>query len=103
VRFTEMILERFEIAQYFSCIVGGDTVAERKPDPAPVVEAIRQLGGSAEHAVMIGDSENDVNAGRRAGTRTCAVGYGFRTSDQLRKTAPDVLIERFGELLNYFR
>ena len=103
VRFTEMILERFEIAQYFSCIVGGDTVAERKPDPAPVTEAIRQLGGSPEHAVMIGDSENDVNAGRRAGTRTCAVAYGFRTSDQLRKTAPDVLIERFEELLNYFR
>lgn len=103
VRFTEMILKQFDIAQYFACIVGGDTVAERKPDPAPVIEAIRQLGGPAEQAVMIGDSENDVNAGRRAGARTCAVSYGFRTAEQLRKTAPDVLIDRFEQLKNYFR
>jgi phosphoglycolate phosphatase len=103
VRFTEMILKQFEISQYFSSIVGGDTVAERKPDPAPVTEAIRQLGGSPEQAVMIGDSENDVNAGRRAGARTCAVSYGFRTAEQLRKTAPDVLIGRFAQLEEYFR
>jgi phosphoglycolate phosphatase len=103
VRFTEMILEQFSIARHFACIVGGDTVAERKPDPAPVTEAIRQLGGSPERAVMIGDSENDVNAGRRAGTRTCGVSYGFRTADQLRKTSPDVLIERFEQLEEHFR
>ena len=103
VRFTEMILERFSIARYFRSIVGGDTVAERKPDPAPVAEAIRQLGSSPEHAVMIGDSENDVNAGRRAGTHTCAVSYGFRTADQLRKVSPEVLIERFEQLEEYYR
>jgi phosphoglycolate phosphatase len=103
VRFTEMILKHFEIARYFTSIVGGDTVAERKPDPKPVIEAIRQLGGSPGQAVMIGDSENDVNAGRRAGAHTCAVGYGFRTADQLRKASPDVLIERFEQLGEYFR
>jgi phosphoglycolate phosphatase len=102
VRFTELILDRFEIAQYFHVIVGGDTVAERKPHPGPVMEALRQLGGAADRAVMIGDSENDVNAGRRSGTLTCAAAYGFRTAEQLRKTSPDVLIDRFNQLKEFF-
>lgn len=102
VRFTELILERFGIAGDFDCIIGGDTLPERKPDPKPVMEAVRRLGGPAEAAVMIGDSENDVNAGRRAGVGTCAVTYGFRTAEQLRETAPDVMIERFEQLKEFY-
>ena len=102
VRFARLILDRFGIEQYFDGIVGGDTVTERKPDPTPVLEATRLLGGRAREAVMIGDSENDINAGRRAGTITCGVSYGFRTNEQLRKVAPDVLIERFEQLKDFF-
>lgn len=102
VRFTKLLLEKFDIEQYFDCIVGGDTVTERKPDPKPVIEALRLLDGRTRQAVMIGDSENDVNAGKRAGVLTCGVTYGFRTADQLRKTAPDVLIDSFDELRKAF-
>lgn len=102
VRFTKLILEHFNIAEYFDSIVGGDTTPARKPDPGPVLEAIRQLGGSAPQTVMVGDSENDVNAGKRAGTYTCAVSYGFRTADELRETEPDALIERFDQLKSVF-
>ena len=102
VRFTEMILERFGIAKDFDCIIGGDTVAERKPDPRPVVEALNRLGGKAEETVMIGDTENDVIAGRRAGTLICAASYGFRSDEELRKTSPDVMIERFDQLKDFF-
>ncbi len=102
VRFTKLILEHFNIAEYFNSIVGGDTTPARKPDPGPVLEAMRQLGGSARQTVMVGDSENDVNAGKRAGTYTCAVSYGFRTADELRETEPDALIERFDQLKSAF-
>ena len=102
VRFARLILERFGISDDFNVIVGGDTVAERKPHPAPVLEAINQLGGSVAQALMIGDSENDINAGRRAGCRTCAVTYGFRSADQLRKVSPDLMIDRFEELKDFF-
>jgi phosphoglycolate phosphatase len=102
VRFTKLILDRFEISEYFDCIIGGDTVAERKPHPKPVIEALERLSGSPPNAVMIGDSENDINAGRRAGTRTCGVAYGFRTADELRKTSPDVIIDRFEQLKDYY-
>ena len=102
VRFTRMILDHFDIAHDFDAIVGGDTTPARKPDPTPVVEAIRLLGGSVAEAVMIGDSENDINAGRGAGTRTCAVTFGFRTAEELGMTNPDVMIDRFDQLKEFF-
>jgi phosphoglycolate phosphatase len=102
-RFTELILKRFGIAEHFDCIIGGDTTPARKPDPGPVIEALKRLGGAAPRAVMIGDSENDVQAGRRAATLTCAATYGFRTSDHLRRTLPDVLIDSFDQLTEHFR
>jgi len=102
VRFTKIILDHFDVARYFDAIVGGDTTPARKPDPRPVLEAIRLLGGSAADAVMIGDSENDINAGRGAGTRTCGVTFGFRTAEQLRLSEPDLLIDRFDQLTEIF-
>jgi phosphoglycolate phosphatase len=98
VRFTKIILDHFDIAKYFDAIVGGDTTPARKPDPGPVLEAMKQLGASACETIMIGDSENDVIAGKRAGTHTCAVSDGFRSAEELRVTEPDVLIERFDQL-----
>jgi phosphoglycolate phosphatase len=103
VRFTRIILDHFDIARYFDAIVGGDTTPARKPDPRPVLEAIRMLGTSATDAVMIGDSENDINAGRRAGTRTCGVTFGFRTAEQLRLSEPDVMVDRFDQLNEVYR
>lgn len=103
VRFTKIILDHFDITRYFNAIVGGDTTPARKPDPRPVLEATRLLGGSADGAVMIGDSENDINAGRRAGARTCGVTFGFRTAEQLRLSEPDVMIERFDQLREVYR
>ena len=102
VRFAKIILDHFGIADCFDIIVGGDTLPQRKPDPAPVLEGIRLLAGTAEHAVMIGDSENDIIAGKRAGTLTCGVTFGFRTAEQMRQTNPDVLVNSFDELKQFF-
>src|SRR5262249_1757444 len=88
VHFTQLMLAHFGIAKSFDAIVGGDTTPARKPDPAPVLEALRLLGGEPGDAVMIGDSEVDMIAGRNAGTRTCAVTFGYRNAEQLRVTEP---------------
>jgi phosphoglycolate phosphatase len=97
-RFTHLILEHFGIAEDFDCIIGGDTVAARKPNPLPVITAIHKLGGTADQAVMVGDSENDILAGRDAGAATCGVSFGFRTAEELQEYAPDVLIDSFDKL-----
>lgn len=102
LRFTRAILDRFEILDCFDCIIGGDSLRERKPDPAPVAAALERLDASPGDAVMVGDSENDIYAGCKAGTSTCAVSYGFRSAEQLRLTSPDVLIATFGELCDFF-
>ncbi|MFY9572355.1 MAG: HAD hydrolase-like protein, partial [Blastocatellia bacterium] len=114
VRFTKIILEHFGIAGCFDAIVGGDTTPARKPDPRPVIEAVRLLRDptidpanagvtdSRAGVVMVGDSENDINAGRGAGTRTCAVTFGFRTAAQLLLASPDVIIDRFEQLMEAF-
>lgn len=99
---TRLILERFGIAEHFQCIIGGDELAERKPDPRPVLEAARRLGGSASEAVMVGDAENDILAGRRAGAITCAVSYGFRSAERLAEFNPYALIDRFDQLMDLF-
>jgi phosphoglycolate phosphatase len=100
--FARQLLEHFGLLAYFDCIIGGDTLPERKPDPKPVQEAIRRLACSVERSVMVGDSENDVIAGRAAGALTCAVTYGFRTREQLLLTGPDVVLDGFEQLERYF-
>ncbi|HKP85950.1 MAG TPA: HAD-IA family hydrolase [Blastocatellia bacterium] len=102
-RFAHLMLDHFAIARHFDVIVGGDTVPARKPDPWPVREAINRLEGPASDAVMIGDSENDVIAGRGAGAKSCAACYGYRSAEQLAETSPDAMIHRFDELEELFR
>lgn len=80
----------------FAAIVGGDTLPQRKPDPAPVREAIRRAGGG--HAAFVGDSISDTDAARAAGIPCVALTFGFsdRPADQLGATA---LIDRWDQLL----
>ena len=68
-----------------------------------VIRGIAQEMQRDERVVMIGDSENDINAGRRAGARTCGVTFGFRTAEQLRLSEPDAMIDRFEQLTEAYR
>jgi phosphoglycolate phosphatase len=80
----------------FAAIVGGDTLPQCKPDPAPVREAIRRAGGG--RAAFVGDSISDTDAARAAGIPCVALTFGFsdRPADQLGATA---LIDHWDALL----
>lgn len=58
-------------------LVTGDCLPVRKPDPAPVLLACQQAGIEPSSAFMIGDDLRDIQAGRAAGTRTIAAGWGY--------------------------
>jgi phosphoglycolate phosphatase len=75
--FTGPLLTRVGLAGFFSVVVCGDTCARRKPDPDQVLHACERLGVAPAQAVTIGDSSNDAQAGRSAGTRVLAVPYGY--------------------------
>lgn len=63
-----------------------------KPDPEPVRLALAALGGAPGQALMVGDSELDIGAGRAAGVATCAVNWGFRPAWLLKEYRPDFLV-----------
>lgn len=80
----------------FDAIVGGDTLAVRKPDPAPLHEAIRRAGGGL--AAFVGDSITDADTARAAGVPFVAVSFGF--SDRpVEALGADAVIDRYDELV----
>ncbi len=52
---------------------------------------------------MVGDGATDIRAGKAAGVMTCAVTYGFRSEDELKKAGPDFVIHEFSELKTLFK
>ncbi|MDD5228946.1 MAG: phosphoglycolate phosphatase [Methylococcales bacterium] len=76
-RFTNPLMETAGLAPYFDFIASGDTFAAMKPEPLPLLETAKLLAIAPENALMIGDSINDITAGKRAGFKTCAVSYGY--------------------------
>lgn len=82
----------------FDVIVGADDVTVHKPDPAPVVEALKRLGRDAASAVMVGDSPHDLASGRAAGTRTAAVAWGPFERAELERARPDRWLETPAEI-----
>ena len=91
------LLEHFGIAELFAAVMGGDSMASRKPSPEPVLRLMKMLERLPVETVMVGDSINDIAAGRDAGVRTvgCSFGYG----EPLELADATFIINSFSELL----
>ena len=74
---TEPLLRELALEQSAACIVSGDTLPRRKPDPDQLLLACETTGTSPRRTVYVGDSRSDIEAGRRAGMRTVAVEFGY--------------------------
>ncbi len=90
------VLKGIGIHNYFEVINGSDSVTEKKPSPVPVLETMKHFKASKDEAVMIGDSNFDVEAGKAAGIKTVAVTYGFRSANMLKDA--DYIIDDMGDL-----
>ncbi|MBN1141335.1 MAG: HAD-IA family hydrolase [Deltaproteobacteria bacterium] len=93
---SRLLLEDLGIIHYFSLLFGAESCPTRKPDPGPILEALRQLGSDPERAVMIGDHHTDLKAGNGAGIKTCFCAWGFghdggERYDFLARTPADLL------------
>lgn len=96
--FTITILEALDLRRHFVAVIGGDSLPERKPAPAPLLEAARLCEVAPKDCLMIGDTKVDMLAGKAAGIKTCGFIGGFRGERELVEANADFLIERFGEL-----
>jgi phosphoglycolate phosphatase-like HAD superfamily hydrolase len=86
------ILEQFELLPYFDHVQGTDGVPS-KPAPDVILAALAALGARPEDCLMVGDSSSDMEAGRRAGTKICAVRYGYGQPSELARCEPDYWID----------
>lgn len=71
-----LILNLLDLERHFDLIVGGDTLAQKKPDPAPLLHAARALGEA--QAVYVGDSEVDAATAQAAGLPFALFTGGYR-------------------------
>ncbi|MCL5023970.1 MAG: HAD-IA family hydrolase [Nitrospirae bacterium] len=94
---SRMVLDGLGLSQYFEIVIGSDTTPERKPSPVPILRALSELQADPDDAVMVGDSNHDVDAGKAAGVTTVAVTYGYRPREAL--TRADYLIDRMTGLV----
>ncbi len=83
--------------KHFAAIAGQDTFAFRKPDPRHLLETIALAGGDPERAVMVGDSQTDIDTAKAAGIPVVAVDFGY-TDRHVSEFEPSVVISHFDEL-----
>lgn len=87
------------LEEEFPVRVCADDVVQGKPHPEPVFKALAALGAQPSEAVFIGDSDHDIEAGRRAGVETAAVSWGPFAREALEAAGPSRWIESPEELL----
>lgn len=95
---TLRILDQLGLATRFQAVAGGDSYPTKKPDPAPVRGLLAQLGVAPAAAAMVGDSANDISAGRAAGLMTIAVSYGYSVIPP-RDLGADMLVDDLAEIV----
>ncbi len=97
-QFTLPLLRDLGIHDEFEVIVAGDTLPQKKPDPAPLLYAAQQLGCTPEESLMLGDSQSDVKAARAAGFQIVCMSYGYNHGEDIRRYHPDAVIDSMTEL-----
>jgi len=102
-RISRRILAGLDVADYFSVVLGGDSLPRKKPDPLPIQQALVAMGGiSPTRAVMVGDGVNDIAAGRAAGVLTCDLDSTISHNGSKKTQRPDFKILNLHELMRIF-
>ncbi|UYO74949.1 phosphoglycolate phosphatase [Halomonas qinghailakensis] len=92
-RFIAPILSHFGLLTLFTYCIGGDTLAEKKPSPLPLLHVAQQLDIPSSACVMVGDSRHDIDAGKAAGFATVALPYGYNHGEPIEHSQPDLIID----------
>lgn len=90
--FTEALLERMAMADFFDVVVSGDTTEFKKPHPGPIIHACEVLGSRPVDNLHIGDSRNDIQAARAAGCPVFCVPYGYNEGQPVDSADCDALV-----------
>ena len=100
LRHTQRVLVMTRLDGFFDLVVGGDSLAEKKPHRSVLVHVMRSLKASADRTAHVGDSSIDVQAARNAGVHAWAVPYGYNAGLPIESANPDRV---FASLLDVAR
>lgn len=98
VAYARELLALKGLAGCFTQVYGGDSFAEKKPSPVPLLGACAALGLPPQHVLMVGDSVNDSQAARAAGCLVVLVTYGYNHGQPLGPSDADALLSSLAEL-----
>jgi phosphoglycolate phosphatase len=96
-RFTEPLLETLGLTGHFEIVLSGDSLPRKKPDPLPLQHAAKYFGIGEHELLLIGDSLNDVQAARSAGSPVFIVPYGYNEGRDVRTLDCDALVAGLDE------
>mgnify|MGYP006142439421 CR=1 FL=1 len=100
--FVDPIVSHLNIKQYFTHILGADSLPKKKPDPMPLAYVMKQQRVSAGNCVMIGDSHNDILAANAIEMESVGLTYGYNYGEDISLHNPTVVFENFDGLLSVF-
>ncbi len=98
VDYSSRILKGLKVHHYFAEIMGGDTGNPKKPSPDALLKLMQKFHVRPDQTMIVGDSTIDIEAGKNACVRTCAVSYGFGIKEDLIQAKPDYLLDRLIDL-----
>lgn len=101
IRFVPHILAGMGWSSLFEVVLGGDSLPQKKPDAAPLLHVCETLNFVPSEALMIGDSINDILAGKNAGIETVGLSYGYNYGKDIRDSEPNQVFNSFAELLTW--
>lgn len=91
------LLVVLNVDRYFSAVLGADSTPFRKPSPEPLLQLMREFGVTAEETIMVGDSINDIAAGKGAGVLTVGCTFGYGDADEI--AGADCRIDSLADIL----
>ena len=100
--FVAPILASLDIAKYFTVVIGGDDVKNKKPHPEPLLLVAEKLGLAPAELLFVGDSRNDIQAAKAAGCSSIGLTYGYNYGEPISQSEPDYIFDQFNELLPAF-
>jgi len=101
-RFTEPLMELLGLTRRAASIISGDTCAQPKPHPEPLLRAARESGADPVNCLYIGDAQRDIDAAHAANMFSLIAAYGYLGADDKPETwGADASIQHPSEILRY--
>lgn len=94
----DYIIDHLQLREYFTYVMGRRPNVANKPSPEPLQILCDDIEVDIKNAVMVGDTEMDINCGKSAGAKTVAVTYGYRTVEHIKSLEPDFIIDSLNEI-----